>query len=154
MLKGGAKIIKYTNGVYVTTYEFSNTVLRDAKNDWLGAGGDSNSHKSDLYLQLLRYTNPISEEDYRNAYYNASLPSGYYCTDISWVKQFDNEGHHFIATSQSFLGPHDLYGIALRFYRKDYSTYYHNVALLRLPSAISFTEADSYVIQYKITMRW
>lgn len=156
MLEGHVKIHKLVEDERVKTYEFKNMILRRAKNPSFGsttAIGGSSSNR--LYIEVLTYNVAISDSDYRDIYYlsyGEDLPPGYriaYTTSRNgWVNEYDGYGNHIIVTTSTIAGPYDLHAIALRWKHSSC------IALLRLSSPINFSEIDSYVIQYRVTMRW
>jgi len=145
MFEGQVLIKKYLNGVLDKEYVFNNTVVRRAKNASFGKGYYAYDP------QFLVYEQPISDEDLRDAYYNGVVPpNGINIGRYSREVHDDIDGRSIIATTGSITGPQIINGIAVLWG----STYSRLIAVLRLSQAVEFTETDSYVIQYKLTMRW
>ena len=168
MFEGNVCIKRVKNNSIIKEYHFKNTILRRAKNPLFGRS----SYTEDFTIRFYIYDSPISDEDYRNSYYSTykyTVPGDYYFLgelppNGTSIGEFpimivdDSEGRHIISTTNTILGPQIIWGVGLEWYFKSpdypYPLYRRSLAVLRLQSSVVFESDDSYVIQYKLSMRW
>ena len=152
MLEGKVKFYKVVNGKMVEVFCQNNMILRPAKNINLRSHAEP---RWSAHLDLLIYEFEIDDIAFKDAYYTGDLPAGasliYNLGWRNWIITSDAEGSHFSVTSDTLLGPYNIYALAFQI-NKEPNTY--PISLIRFVEPLIFTESDSFVVNYQITMRW